>query len=156
VAWADFLAKAGSAYKRIPSTESYRPSVKTGDSVVSRLWEVAQTRSAKDIDSTVAGLIKALHIVSMDALQGWQECLFGVLARSNGGSRDGPEKFARSMLFTVAASCQYVTCAAHADQYPQLPLNLITSVVDDLYAGLAHIESCLNRMPRKDLQRASA
>ncbi len=55
------------------------------------------------------------------------------------------------MLFTISAGCQYITCAAHADKYPELPLNLISSVVDDLYEGLANIESCLNRMPRADV-----
>lgn len=150
VSWADFLAKVKSAHKSVQSTESYRPSVRTGDSVVSRLWEVSRTGSAKDIDRAVAGLTEALHIVSPGALQDWHECLFGALARIPGESPDA-RRFARSMMFTISASCQYVTCAAHAHDYPELPFNLITSVIDDLYKGLANTESCLNRMPRPDL-----
>ncbi|MGD0066009.1 MAG: hypothetical protein ABSB76_21505 [Streptosporangiaceae bacterium] len=156
VGWADFLAKVKSAHASIPSNEKYRPSVRTGNSIVSRLWEVAQTRCAKDIDRTVAGLVEALDVTSLEALQGWQQCLSGVLARSPGASPDEPKRFARSTLFTISASCQYVTCAAHAQDYPQFPLNLITSVVDDLYVGLANIEACLNRMPRKNLRRVSS
>ena len=152
VAWAGFLAKARSAHTSIPSSESYRPSVRVGDSVVSRLWELAQAGSAKEVDRATTGLVEALHLASTDALQGWHECLFGALARGHDASQNGPGKFARSALFTISASCQYITCAAHAHEYPQLPLNLITSVVDDLYGGLANIESCLNRMPRKDLR----
>ncbi len=155
VAWMNFLAKVKSGYASIPNTESYRPSVRTGDSVVSRLWQVAQAGSTKDIDCTVTGLTEALNIIP-DALQGWHECLFGALARGLDASERGPRKFARGMLFTISAACQYITCAAHAHHYPELPLNLISSVVDDLYEGLANIESCLNRMPRADLRQGDA
>ncbi len=83
VAWLNFLAKAKSGHAGIPSSEAYRPGVRRGDSIVSRLWQLAQTRSAKDIDSAVTGLVEALDIIPSDALQGWHECLFGVL-------REGP------------------------------------------------------------------
>jgi hypothetical protein len=156
VAWAGFLAKVKLAHADVPSWEKYRPNVQDGDSVVARLWQVVQTRCAKDVDRTVAALIDALHIVSLEALEGWQQSLFGMLARGTLRHQSEPEKFARGMLFTVAASCQYITCAAHADQYQQLPLNLVTSVVDDLQAGLANIESCLKGMPKKDLRRTNA
>lgn len=153
VAWLNFLAKVSSAHAGIPSSESYRPGVRRGDSVVARLWHVTQTRSARDIDSAVTGLTEALDIFPSDALQGWHECLFGVLGRGVDSNEQEPKKFSRSMLSTVSAGLQYITCAAHADTYPKLSLNLISSVVDDLYEGLANIESCLNRMPRAGLRQ---
>jgi hypothetical protein len=153
VAWAVFIATVKSAHLAIASAESYRPSVRAGDSVVSRLWEVTQTGSGQDVDRAVAGLAEALHVISPDVLQGWHECLFGALARGHDASQNRPGKFARSTLFTISASCQYITCAAHAHSYPELPLNLITSVIDDLYGGLANIGSCLNNMPRVGLRR---
>ena len=153
VTWADFLATARSAQRSVVSSESYRPSVRAGDSVVSRLWQVAQTGSAKDVDRAVAGLAEALHVISTKALRDWHVCLFGVLARGRDISHSGSAKFARGTVFTISAACQYITCAAHAHGYPEFPLNLITSAVDDLYRGLADIESCLNRMPRAGLEQ---
>jgi hypothetical protein len=153
VAWFNFLAKARSGHAGIQSSESFRPSVRLGDSVVSRLWQVARTSSARDIDSAVTGLTQALDILPCEALQGWHECLFGALGRGLHPKEEEPRKFARSMLCTISASCQYVTCAHHEGDYQEFPLNLISSVVDDLYEGLANIESCLNRMPRAGLRQ---
>lgn len=148
ISWLDFLGKARSGYADVKTVELYRPSARTGNSVVSRLWEVAQARSGADIDRAVLGLTEALSIGDEAVLYGWGESLFGVLGRGLVKNEPEPQRFARSALFTISAACQYITCAVHGHEYPELPLNLVTSVVDDLYQGLANIESCLNRMRR--------
>jgi hypothetical protein len=153
VSWLEFLVKARSGHSAVRNAESYRPSVRTGGSVVSRLWEIVQSRSGDDIDRAVLLLTEALSISNDLALDNWAESLFGILGRGRARNEPKPERFARSTLFTVSASCQYITCAAHGHEYPELPFNLVTAVVDDLYEGLANIESCVNRMPRAGARR---
>jgi hypothetical protein len=147
VSWPDFLGKARSSLRGVSTTESYRPSARRGDSVVSRLWAIAQTGSQEKILEVITGLAEALMISNCAVIDDWQEGLFSVLGRSHKRGESKAEIFSRSMVHTVSASCQYITCAAHGHEYQRFPLLLVASVVTDLYDSLRRIESCLNLLP---------
>lgn len=147
VSWADFLGKARSSLRAVSTTESYRPSVRKGDSVVSRLWGVAHSGSQKEILEVAAGLREALRVSDCGLIGDWREGLFSALGRSHTVDESKADGFSRAIVYTVSASCQYITCAMHGHEYQRFPLQLVISAVADLYGGLRTIEACLNLLP---------
>jgi len=143
ISWLDFLAKATTNLRSITETSSYRPEIKQGRSVVSRLWEIAQAGSAEGLETAANGLARALQISEETPLEAWREGLFGALARGHRPDEPPAQRFSRSTIVTVATACRYVTCWHHSDEYPSFPVNLLISVVDDLYRSLTGIETCL-------------
>jgi hypothetical protein len=141
--WIDFLARAKSAVENVTDVESYRPSVRRGEAVTSRLWEVNQARPAAEVEVAARGLATALQIPERAPLEGWREGLFGVLARHTGSRETVRERFSRNAIVTVSTACQYITCAAHADGYERFPVNLLMAVVDDLHRSLVSMEVSL-------------
>ena len=141
--WLEFLAKAKSALAQVTEVESYRPSVRKGEAVISRLWGLTQARSPAEVEAAARGLTAALQIPDGTPLEGRREGLFGVLARHNGGQEPARERFSRNSIVTISMACQYITCAAHADSYQWFPVNLLTAVVDDLHWSLVTMEVSL-------------
>jgi hypothetical protein len=153
VSWTGFLGKAKTSLRDVSTTESYRPNGKKGDSVVSRLWGVAQSGSHADILAMAVGLKEALRISNCDLIEDWREGLFSALGRSHLTGESKADEFSRAVVHTVSASCQYITCAMHGHEYQRFPLQLVTSAVADLSASLRAIEACLNLLPLEDEQR---
>jgi hypothetical protein len=147
VSWADFLGKARSSLGEVSTAESYRPSARKGDSVVSRLWDVAHSGSHKEVIETAAGLREALRISDCSVIGDWREGLFSALGRSHSVDEYKTDRFSRAIMYTVSASCQYITCAVHGHEYQRFPFQLVISAIDDLYGGLRTIEACLNLLP---------
>lgn len=148
ISWPAYLANAKSGLRKVINTDSYRPSIRDGDSVIARLWEIGQARSAHEVDGAARALASALDIPDGEQLEGWHQGLFGTLMRGR-GSLSAADRFCRGTIVAVSAACQYVTCAAHSDEYPQLPVNLLTSVLDDLHRSLVGIEVCLIHLQSK-------
>jgi hypothetical protein len=142
ISWQAYLANAKSALRKVINTDSYRPSVRDGDSVLGRLWEIGQAGSAHEVDDAARALASALDIPDGEQLESWHQGLFGTLMRGT-GRLSAADRFCRVTIVAVSAACQYVTCAAHSGEYPQLPVNLLTSVLDDLHRSLVGIEVCL-------------
>jgi hypothetical protein len=158
VSWADFLGRARRGLRGVSSTELYRPSVKKGDSVISRLWEITQNGSQEKVIDLSTGLAQALLISNCAIIDDWQEGLFGALGRPHKIGESKADVFSRSMVHTVSASCQYITCAVHGHEYQRFPLLLVASVVTDLCDSMRRIESCLDLLPlgAVDLDAAAA
>jgi hypothetical protein len=147
VSWPDFLGRAKRSWRNVDATESYRPTVKQGDAIVSRLWETAQSGSQSGIRDTAAGLARALWISDGTVIGEWREGMFSVLGRPHPTKESRADAFSRAIVHTVSASLQYITCAAHGGEYQRFPLQLVASVVADLYGSLRGIENCLNLLP---------
>ena len=129
VSWTDFLAKARTSLGKVSTRESYRPSARSGNSVVSRLWEAAQSGSQKEVIETAYGLKEALRVSDYSVIGDWQEGLFSALGRSHSLDESKTDGFSRAIVHTVSASCQYITCAEHGSEYQRFPLQLVTSAV---------------------------
>lgn len=146
ISWQAYLANAKSSLGKVLNTDSYRPSQRWADSVVARLWEIGQKYSARDSEDAARALASALDISDGDKLEGSHKGLFAILARGNGSPKPAADQFCRDTIVAVSAACQYVTCAVHNDRYPRLPLNLLTSVLDDMHRSLVGIEVSLIHM----------
>jgi hypothetical protein len=145
VSWLEFLAGARHEVQKIAAVDSYRPSVRYGKSVVSRLWGHSLKGTSQDVTTIATALAAALDMAPDEPLDTWWEGLPTVLARHPGPALPPPERFCRHVVVTLATACQYATCAAHSDDYAQYPVNLLVSVIDDLHRALVDIEMCLNR-----------
>jgi hypothetical protein len=144
--WPDILARAKAATDRVRTAQSYRPDVKSGESVVSRLWELSQKRSSRDLVTVAPALAAALDLPRTSLLEDRWDSLMTVLARLPERKSSVSEHFCHNAILTVSAACQYITCAAHAHEYQPFPVNLITSMVDDLYRSLTGVEMSVNHV----------
>ncbi|MFD1146050.1 hypothetical protein [Saccharothrix hoggarensis] len=144
--WSAFLAGAVEAVDEVRTTDSYRPNVKNGKSVVSRLWDLAQNNSPRMLVGVDAELATALGATGGPVPAEPWEGLMAVLARTPGSHGSPPERLCRTILLAVPAACQFLTCVAHAEDYQQFPVNLLTAVVDDLYRTLVGAETFLNHL----------
>lgn len=142
-----FLAHMKTSADAVRTARSYRPSVGTGDSVVSRLWELSLKTAANDLVALATDLAAALDIGPDVVVEDWWEGLIAVLARPPANLRTAPKTLCHHLVLTVAATCQYVTCAAHNEKYQPYPVNLLVAVVDDLYHALVGMETALNHLP---------
>jgi hypothetical protein len=147
-----FLAGARKALREVTDTDAYRPAMKKGGSVTSRLWEIAQSGSGDGLDSAADELARAMQIPAEASLEGWREGLFGALARGHHPGDPLSRRFARDIIVTVSAACRFITCRHHSDEYPSFPVNLLVATIDDLYRSLAGIEACLNRFEDEALK----
>lgn len=139
-AWFGFLKAAEAELRRVPTIESFRPDVRGGRSVVSRVWGLAQVSSPRELVAAEADLAAALDLtVDVTSVQPW-EGLMAVLSCQPPGGSSAVGTLCRSILLTVPAVCQFLTCAAHADRYQRFPVNLLISVVGDLHRALVEIE----------------
>lgn len=144
--WAAFLNGAQAAAANVRTVESYRPDVKKGESVVSRLWELRQERSPRSLAAAGPALGDALGLPEEPPQDDRSDGLISVLARLPGPRGSTTERFCRNAMLTISAACQYITCAAHAGEYQPFPVNLLASVVDDVYHSLMGVETSLNRL----------
>jgi hypothetical protein len=145
--WADFLARAKTCQGNIRTTESYRPSRRSGESVVSRLWELNRVRSSADVAAAASALAGALDLAADWVPKDHKPALLTVLARPTDRKSAVVEPFCRNLVLTVDGACQYITCSVHVEEYQLFPINLLTSIVDDLYRSLVDIETSLIHLP---------
>lgn len=144
--WLGFLSKAKHEADQVRAVQSYRPSAKTGSSIVCRLWHFHQNRASKEVLAAATALAAALDLPPDEPTEAWWAGLPTVLARWPGKTQPRAERFCRHVIVTIAAAFQYITSAAHSDSYPQYPINLLGSVIDDLYRALVDIEMHLNHL----------
>ena len=50
------------------------------------------------------------------------------------------------MIGTIAAASQFLTAAAHADEYPALPITLLRATSFDLRRNLSEMSSAIARL----------
>lgn len=141
--WVAFLAGAKEAANHVRNPRSYRPDKRRGKSVVSRLWELSLETPPRKLGAIPPELASALGIGEDFRLHDSCEGLFTVLARTPEERDTGVERFGRTLLSAVPTACQFITCCAHAHEYPQFPVNLLTAFVDDLHTSLISIETSL-------------
>lgn len=142
--FAEILASATGSIDSVTNPEGYRPSLKTAQGVVPRLWRCAQTQNPDSLGRVAKALATALQL---PAEASWpHETLATVLRRPTNRVKHLERRFAFNLITTVAAAAQFTTAAAHADDYPALPVALIRAVSYDLRRSLAEIEALVSRL----------
>lgn len=130
------LREFADQHAKILTPSSFRPSLREGGSLTARMWGMVQACSPEQLGSRSKALVAALSV----EVKSWSESFVAVMSRPSNQETSANRRFARSLLMTVAASCQFITSAAHADAYPRFPVPLIISVSYDLRRSLADCE----------------
>ncbi len=130
--YGEFLERASQALHGIHAKSSYRPSLRDGNSLVARLWSLQRKSSPDELSTAGAALATAASLCDIEDLRAHAyQSFFSVIGRP-AMQEEFPQRFGRLILTLVASTCQLVTIAAHADEYPSYPRVLITAVADDL------------------------
>jgi hypothetical protein len=134
------LASARAAIESVANPQGYRPSLR-GDGFVARLWRSAQTQNPDALGRVAKALAAALQL---PAKATWpHETLAAVLRRPTNRIEDPRRRFTFSLIAAIAAAAQLTTAAAHADDYPALPVALIRTTSYDLRRALDEAEALI-------------
>jgi hypothetical protein len=146
----DILIKADAGQSGVTERRGFRPSAGERVFIVGRLMRVVSASNVDELSSRGKALAQALGLGSDDAGK-VHESLPCVLLRPTVRAKDAATRFGRSILLTLYSSCQLVTAAAHADDYPRYPLLALQGLSFDLRTALAEIEGSLRLAITTDL-----
>lgn len=129
---------------RVRSSRGFRPSVRAGNSLVARLWELWLKTPPQSLAKPAKALSSALDLD--EVVDPWRVNMLTTFARPS--ERDGTDGqyFCRDLLVVIASACQFVTSAAHADEYPRYPVTLLRSISIALLDSLREAENRLNAL----------
>ena len=74
------------------------------------------------------------------------ESLAGVLRRPSSRSELAEWRLGLNVVLTIASVCQFVTAAAHADDYPAYPRLLVRTMSHDLRRALVDLEHVISEL----------
>lgn len=131
----EFLGSAELYRRSIQSPEDFRPSARDAASLVARIWSLGGKSSPTELMRFAESLASDLR-VPIDVLGATNESLIGTLCRPGRASIAPPTRWARNLIMTVCATCQFVTVSAHADNYRKQPIALIRAASFDLRRAL--------------------
>lgn len=141
-----FILDQAAAYRdSITNPGSFRPSRRNAESLVARLWSVSQETASDALTKPSKALALALQCSDSRDMSSYQT-LHSVLRRPSSREPSVALRFTRSLLVSIGQTCQLLTAAAHADDYPRYPVQLLKSVSLDLRRTLAEGEQFLNLM----------
>lgn len=141
----DLLASARESIDSVTNPDAYRPTLKGAQGVVSRLWRCAQTQNPDSLGRVGKALATALQL-PVEA--SWpDDTLVSILRRPTNRIEGLERRFTFNLITTVATAAQFTTAAAHADDYPALPVALVRTVSYDLRRSLSEIETIVSQLP---------
>ena len=115
----------------IRHSSDFRPSTARSPTMVGRLWSQVNRSSPEELPGLSKVLARALQVDDLDITDG-RASLEGVLNRPSNQIGDTSARWCFHLLVTLRSACQFVTAAAHADEYPLFPDALLRSVSLDL------------------------
>jgi len=137
------ILEAATAHRTSVTTPmAFRPSLRDGSTLISRLWAVVQQRTPEDMKGPSRAVAQALDLPETIVLV-WHESISSVLRRPSAGESGETLRFARNLLMTLATACQFITAAAHADAYAHYPVPLLRSLSLDLRRSLRDAEKVI-------------
>lgn len=136
------LSSWGAAAALVTERRGFRPAVAKGNGVVARLVRLCGTTSPEHLQKVGRTIGEALSCSSKS-----EGSIVSVLYRSTWPETNDYSKFGRNLLVTLYATYQYVTAAAHSDQYPTYPLPLIFAICSHLAGELKGLSKTLHANP---------
>lgn len=122
-------------HKSVATRAAFRPSVRSGNSLVGQMWRLILTRGTDQVGKPAAALAAALGITDQLAAS-WNVQFTGLLFRPT-NQQPASRVLASDIVLATAFACQLSTAAAHADQYPHYPVPLLTSFGQMLLSTLS-------------------
>ncbi|WP_448122680.1 hypothetical protein [Stenotrophomonas riyadhensis] len=138
----DFLDLWERGLDGVTDSESYRPSLKSGWSMVAAMWECFMVSSPSQLLGNTGAFADYL---GLDAQ--WVPgppaavSLLPIVFRSPEDlSKGGDAVAARSVIMMVGVACQFVTAAAHADQYGRVGADSLDALSREIRTFLTRLE----------------
>ena len=119
--------------QEIENPAKYRPSGKN-PTITSSLWRLANSKTSDQQIRIAKALNRALSID--EVRENIHIPLVAALSRPANRITDQRDLWALALLQSIRFSCQFVTAAAHADEYPSYPITLLKSFSVDLRSNL--------------------
>ena len=147
----DFLDAADVYHRGVKHPLAFRPSAAEGSSLTGRIMRLVSATSPDKLPGVAKKMADAL---CLDASQGAEvkESLPAVLLRPTSRDTDGGARIARNLIVSLFAATQFVTAAAHADDYPGFLVVLLQAMSYNLRETLQdlseHIQSLDSPSPR--------
>ncbi|MEU8241786.1 hypothetical protein AB0C07_26345 [Actinoplanes missouriensis] len=142
----EFVTRSRQFRGKVQNRQAFRPNAADGLTTVARLWKAVQRTKLEGMpDGIGADLSRALGLPVPLDLE-WYQPFTSVLSRTAGRSPAAEVAFACSVLRTVGTTSQFITVAAHADDYAAYPVVLLRSVSLDLLAGLRSAVAVLDEI----------
>ncbi len=137
----DILLEARLYCAAVTTPSAFRPSLRQ-NCLVTRIWAGVHSRKTEDIVKPSKAVASALQLdgaIDMD----WHESIVAVMRRPTGPLPQGPERFSRNLIVSIAMASQLVTSAAHSDDYGRYPIELLRSLSFDLRRSLGDADSII-------------
>jgi len=142
---AEFLEAARRYHVEVRNPQAYRPSVREGRSLIGRLLSLMQNTTPEQIGRRAKALTDALWIKD-EEVRVVNDSIISVVLRPTNRDVSPAVRFTRNLIATVYASAQFVTAAAHADNYPNYQILLLRSLSYNLRTTLDDITRVLDRL----------
>lgn len=138
-----FLDNWRNGIETITDPESYRPSLMFGWSMISAMWDTFLTASPAQLFSKSEAFAEFLEIdASWLSAQPDPNALLPILFRGPEDHLKSPELItARGLVLTVGLACQFITAAAHADQYGRVSAPMLNALSRELRSVLTSVEN---------------
>jgi hypothetical protein len=138
---ADFLADRESFCSHISNVRHFRPSVREGKSLISRLVGVVGASTPAEVRARGVTLLRALDLDGKAVT--FKESAIALVYRPLTPTPDQASNAGSNMLVTIFFAGQLITAGAHSDSYPRYPLTLLASLSRDVLSVLQQIEQDL-------------
>jgi hypothetical protein len=140
----DFLSAADVYRRSVKHPLAFRPSAGEGSSLVGRVMRLVSATSPDKLPGVSKRMADALWLDASKATN-IKESLPAVLLRPTLRDPDSETRVARNLLVSLFATSQFVTAAAHADDYPGFLVVLLQAMSYNLRETLRdlseHIQS---------------
>ena len=123
------LAQMETGRNRTVNPSAFRPSAR-GGTLVGTLWRHVNSNSPDRLGRTAKALRDALGVGANGPSENMP--FLGVLNRPSNVIVDAGVRWCFSLLLAVRSACQFVTAAAHADEYGRFPTALLRSTSLDI------------------------
>ena len=115
----------------IENPANFRPSAKRNKTVIERLWLMANGTPPDKMAKRAKALARAVRTDEIQ-LSNHRQSLLAVLNRPTNPINDLGTLWCFQLIGTLRSACQFVTAAAHADEYPSFPDTLLKAASLDI------------------------
>lgn len=141
-----FLESARISHDAVTEASAFRPSARDGRSLVGRLMRLCGATSPDGLYASAKALSRALDLEHAEQLRS-TDSLVSVLLRGTVRDTRRDIAYARNIVVSMFAASQWVTAAAHADQYPRYLILSLRGLSYDLRATISGLCEDLEAAP---------
>ncbi len=125
------IDEARATLNTIKNSANFRPSTKRNKTIIERLWFMANATPPDKMAKRAKALANAICVDKI-LLNNHRQSLLAVLNRPSNQIDDLGTLWCFQLLVSIRSACQFVTAAAHADEYPSFPDTLLRAVSLDI------------------------